>query len=72
MQSILVRLLGLLLVICLACLWILLTAKPALAQENTINYSNTNLENRDFSNADLVGGVFAAAEMRGQTSKGRT
>jgi uncharacterized protein YjbI with pentapeptide repeats len=69
MQSILVRLLGLLLVICLACLWILLTAKPALAQENTINYSNTNLENRDFSNADLVGGVFAAAEMRGANFK---
>ncbi len=63
-QKILVRLLGIILILCLAWLWVLLAAKPALAQDNTINYSNTHLENRDFSNANLVGGVFVAAEMR--------
>ncbi len=57
------------LILLLACLWIILTPKPALAQANTINYSNTNLENRDFSNANLVGGVFAAAGMRGANFK---
>lgn len=35
------------------------------AQVNTINYSNANLENRDFSYTDFVGGTFVAAEMRG-------
>ena len=64
MKKLLLRLLGLILILSLACLWVMLSAKPALAQLNTINYSNTNLENRDFSNANLAGGVFAAAEMR--------
>lgn len=63
-QPILLRLLNLILILSLACLWVMLTATPASAQANTINYSNTNLENRNFSNADLVGGVFVAAEMR--------
>lgn len=64
MPKLLLRLLSLLLILSLACIWLILTAKPALAQLNTINYSNTHLENRDFSNADLTGGVFVAAEMR--------
>ncbi len=51
-------------VLTLACLWVLLTAMPANAQSKTINYTSTQLENRDFSNADLEGGVFVAAEMR--------
>ena len=65
MQKLLLRLLSLILVLSLACLWVMLSAESALAQANTINYSNTNLENRDFSKTDLVGGVFVAAEMRG-------
>lgn len=64
------HLLGLILVLSLACLWVLLAATPAIAQANTINYSNTQLENRDFSHADLVGGVFVAAEMRGANFEG--
>jgi uncharacterized protein YjbI with pentapeptide repeats len=48
----------------LALFWVLLFASPALAQEKTINYTHTSLENRDFSNADLVGAVFVSAEMR--------
>lgn len=68
-QPLLLRLLSWILILLLACLWIILTPKPALAQANTINYSNTNLENRDFSKANLVGGVFAAAGMRGANFK---
>jgi hypothetical protein len=68
-QTILLRLLSLVLILSLAWLWVMLSAKPAWAQANTINYSNTNLESRDFSKADLVGGVFAAAEMRGANFK---
>lgn len=59
------RVLVVLAAIALAWLWILLGANPAFAQTNTINYSNTLLENRDFSHTDLSGGVFVAAEMRG-------
>ncbi len=68
-KTFLLRLLVLILILLLACLWIILTPKPALAQANTINYSNTHLEDRDFSKADLVGGVFVAAEMRGTNFK---
>ena len=64
MPKLLLRLLGLILILGLACMWIMLSAKPALAQDKAINYSNTNLQSRDFSHADLVGGVFVAAEMR--------
>jgi hypothetical protein len=48
-QTILLRLLSLILILSLAWLWVMLAAKPALAQANTI------LANRDFSNADLAG-----------------
>lgn len=69
-MPLLLRLLSLILIISLAFFWVMLSAKPALAQLNTINYTNTNLENRDFSNADLAGGVFVAAEMRGTNFQG--
>jgi uncharacterized protein YjbI with pentapeptide repeats len=64
------RLLGLILVLTLACLWIMLFATPAYAQDSTINYSNIDLTNRDFSNTNLAGGVFVAAEMRGANFQG--
>lgn len=48
----------------LALFWVLLFARPALAQEKTISYTHASLENRDFSNVDLAGAVFVAAEMR--------
>ncbi len=51
-------------VVVLACLWVLLAATPVNAQSKTINYTSTQLEKRDFSNTDLEGGVFVAAEMR--------
>lgn len=58
------RLLLILAALGLAWLWVLLSAMPAYAQDNTINYSNTDLTGRDFSHKNLVGSVFAAAEMR--------
>lgn len=49
----------------LALLLIVLTSIPtALAQSKTINYTSTDLRNRDFSQQDLKGGVFADADMR--------
>ena len=65
LKTVLLRLGVVLLAIALAWLWVLLGAQPALAQAKTINYSNTHLEDRDFSKMDLVGAVFVAAEMRG-------
>ncbi len=64
------NLIRLILVLGLAWLWVMLSATPVYAQDSTINYSNTNLTNRDFSNGDLVGGVFVAAEMRGTNFQG--
>lgn len=70
MSKLLLRLFGLILILSLAFFWVMVFAKPALAQANTINYTNTSLEYRDFSNTDLTGGVFAAAEMRGANFQG--
>lgn len=39
-------------------------ALPAQAQENTVDYTLTNLSFRDFSHQNLSGTSFAAAEMR--------
>ena len=69
-KKVLLRLLGVILILGMAWLWIMLSATPAFAQAKTINYSNTLLENRDFSNADLTGTVFVAAEMRGANFQG--
>ncbi|MBD2020518.1 pentapeptide repeat-containing protein [Leptolyngbya sp. FACHB-36] len=68
----LIRLLLVVCAIALAFLWVLLGARPAFAQANTINYSNTLLVDRDFSNQDLSGGVFVSAEMRGANFSGAT
>lgn len=58
-------LIRIILAICLAWLWIMLSATPVHAQTKSINYTNTDLTNRDFSKTDLVGAVFVSAEMRG-------
>lgn len=71
LKTILQRLLALILVLALAFLCVMLSATPvAFAQANTINYTKTNLEYRDFSNTDLKGAVFAAAQMRGAKLQG--
>ncbi|NEP10469.1 MAG: pentapeptide repeat-containing protein [Symploca sp. SIO2C1] len=64
MKTFILRLVGLILVLSLALLWVMLSATPAYAQIKTVNYTYSDLSDRDFSNADLVGGVFAAAKMQ--------
>lgn len=65
------RLLVIILLLAIAFGWVMLNATPvAFAQAKTINYTKTSLEYRDFSNSDLTGAVFAAAEMRGVNLQG--
>ncbi len=69
--SLLLNRLSLLLVGWLAIFWVFLSAQPvALAQTNSINYTNTNLTGRDFSHQNLERGVFVAAEMRDANLEG--
>lgn len=53
-----------LLVLLLACFWVLLSADPVAAAPDTVNYNNANLNDHDFSHTDLHGKNFVAAEMR--------
>jgi uncharacterized protein YjbI with pentapeptide repeats len=64
------RFLGFLLLILFTLLWFFLAASPVWAQDKTINYTYAKLENQDFSHKDLVGGVFAAADLRGASFAG--
>ncbi|WP_448574069.1 pentapeptide repeat-containing protein [Trichothermofontia sp.] len=63
----LLRLIG---VVLLAVLWVLLSARPAWAQDKTVNYTYGELQGRDFSNLDLRQAVFAAADLREATFAG--
>lgn len=65
MYKLIWRLFGVILIVILAITGILVTANPALAQDNTVNYTYGELDGQDFSNRNLVGSVFAAANMRG-------
>jgi len=56
--------------IALAWLWVLLAAQPAFAADKLMSYSNANLSGQDFSQQDLSGVVFVAAEMRGTDFSG--
>lgn len=69
-KALLWQALSLLLVLLLAWFWVLLGAGPALAEVDTVNYNNANLIEQDFSNADLEGKAFVAAEMRGINLQG--
>lgn len=64
------RLLSVLLIIAIAIAWVLLKATPAIAQENTVNYTHSEIRRQDFSHKNLVGGVFAAADARGSSFEG--
>jgi uncharacterized protein YjbI with pentapeptide repeats len=64
------RCLTVVLVVALACLWLLLSAAPAIAAIDTVNYNNANLQHHDFSYADLSGKAFVAAEMRNANFRG--
>lgn len=64
------RLLSFLLIIAIAIAWVLFAATPAIAQENTVNYTYSEIREQDFSHKNLVGGVFAAADARGASFEG--
>ena len=64
------RLISLFLIIAIAIAWILLNASPAVAQDNAVNYTYSEIRRQDFSHKNLVGGVFAAADARGANFEG--
>ncbi|MGV2830965.1 pentapeptide repeat-containing protein [Myxosarcina sp. GI1(2024)] len=64
------RVLSLLLILAIAMIWLLLDAHPTVAQDNAINYTYSEIRNRDFSHKNLVGAVFAAADARGSNFEG--
>jgi uncharacterized protein YjbI with pentapeptide repeats len=69
-KKLLRRVLAALLVLGLACLWVLLSASPAIAAIDTVKYNNANLNHQDFAHADLSGKEFVSAEMRGVNLEG--
>lgn len=64
MKELILRCFSLVLIVGLACFWVMLGAMPAIAAIDTVNYNNADLKNYDFSHADLSGKAFVAAEMR--------
>ncbi|MDJ0590300.1 MAG: pentapeptide repeat-containing protein [Pleurocapsa sp. MO_226.B13] len=61
---------SILIVIAIALIWVLLAARPAIAQENAVNYTYSEIRGQDFSHKNLVGAVFAAADARGASFEG--
>lgn len=64
------QIVSVLVMVILAVLWMLLSATPAIALEDTVNYTNASLNDVDFSGEDLSGKSFIAAEMRNANLKG--
>ena len=64
------RIYSILLIVAIAIIWVLLDATPAVAQENAVNYTYSEIREQDFSHKNLVGGVFAAADARGASFEG--
>ena len=63
----------LLLLSCVTILWlsaIVMNTPSALAQDNRVNYTLTDLQGRDLSHRDLAGTSFAGATMRGTNFEG--
>lgn len=50
--------------------WLFLAISPVWAQDNTVNYTLTELQHRDFSNKDLEGTSFANADMQEANFRG--
>ncbi|MGK7941842.1 MAG: pentapeptide repeat-containing protein [Crocosphaera sp.] len=69
-KAFLLRLLTVVGLIVLVSIWILLDARPVIAQANTVNYTYGELQQQDFSHKDLEKGVFAAAQMRETSFEG--
>jgi uncharacterized protein YjbI with pentapeptide repeats len=49
----------------LAAIWTLLDARPAWAQNSAVNHTYGVLRESDFSHQNLIGAVFAAADLQG-------
>ena len=64
------RLFKILVVVTIALMWVLLDAHVAIAQDNAVNYTYSEIREQDFSHKNLVGGVFAAADARGASFEG--
>ncbi|MBC6475339.1 MAG: pentapeptide repeat-containing protein [Hormoscilla sp. GM102CHS1] len=54
---------AILIILLLVVTGIIVDARPTLAQENTVNYTLTDLQGRDFSQSDVSGTSFAGADM---------
>lgn len=70
LKRVLLQLIGLVVVLLLACTWVLLAAQPAIALPDTVNYNNADLRNQDFSQRDLRGKTFVSTGMRGINFQG--
>ncbi|MDJ0687888.1 MAG: pentapeptide repeat-containing protein [Xenococcaceae cyanobacterium MO_188.B32] len=57
-------------ILSLAVVGVLLCATPVIAQESSVNYTYSEIHDRDFSHKDLAGAVFAAADARGANFAG--
>lgn len=66
----LIRLVFTLMIFLLTSSWTIWGAQPALAQDNSVNYTYSELRNEDLSHRDFSGGVFAAADVRGSNFEG--
>jgi uncharacterized protein YjbI with pentapeptide repeats len=64
LAKVLRRSLFLLVIIAISIVWVILDAHPAIAQDSAVNYTYSELRNRDFSHKNLKGAVFAAADVR--------
>ena len=58
LRNLILRLLGLVGLLVLALLLVVFAARPALAQEATVNYTYAQLENQDFSHQNLAKGEY--------------
>ena len=70
MRSKLFRLILILVIFVVTSAWTPWGTRPVIAQENTVNYTYSELRNQDLSHRDLSGGVFAAADVRGSNFEG--
>ena len=64
------RLLSTIIILAIAIAFVLLDARIAVAQDNAVNYTYSEIREQDFSHKNLVGGVFAAADARGSNFEG--
>lgn len=70
LKSIIGSLFNLLAVVGVALVLVISLAKPAIAQDNSVNYTYSEIHDQDLSNLDLKGASFAAADVRNSNFSG--